>query len=124
MKIQKFNEDIKSGKVSAELLSKKLGKKFFSELDEFDRIVFEIDEHLESFNFFICFTEIYPETIIQLEELDLYIGFRKGQWSLQIDEFEYIKEVRIFSEFHLPENAINHYLEKLKIEEESNKYNL
>lgn len=116
MKIDKFYESNNySGDKSAIIFKKMLSNKFFNELEEFDKIHFQYDERLRKFEFYICFTEIFPETIEQIEKFNIFLGLNKNGWSFQIDEFD--SEVRIFSEFHLN-------IESIEIFNDTKKYNL
>ena len=87
MKIQKFNEDVNSSKNNANLLAKKLAKKFFTDAEGFDRIFpdYDLDENI--FEFYVCFDEIYDTTIEQLGKFNEYMGY--GMWSLSTTIFTY-----------------------------------
>jgi len=125
MKIQKFEKDIDKNLTSeakAKFLAKKISKKFFSELDEFDRIVVNYDN--PDYLFYICFNVFFSETIEQIKKFNEFFGFRKNGWSLQAGNFTYDDIPKIYESFHLPEDCIDKYLDKFKLEEDAEKYNL
>lgn len=124
MKIQKFNENFNHQQIynKAKLLASKIEKIFFSELEEFSKVVIEIDEPNISFS--ICFNELYKDSIKQLEALYLVLGF--GGWNVQCKVFNYEPNYpKIYDFFYLQsEKDIDIFIEKLKIIEDTNKYNL
>lgn len=122
MKIQKFNEDVNTSKNNVNLLSKKLGDKFFSEAEGFDRIFADYDDDEKIFEFYVCFDEIYDTTIEQLQKFNEYMGY--GTWSLSTTIFTYDSDPKIYDTFRLNSAMISGILNDLNVEETSNKYNL
>jgi hypothetical protein len=87
MKINKLYENNNSH-FDAKLLSKKFGKIFFSELEEFNKIIVTYNDDLHSFNFSFCFGELFEETIEQVNKLYVFVGLRKNGWSFETNDFE------------------------------------
>lgn len=122
MKIQKFNEDVNTSKSNANLLSKKLGDKFFSEAEGFDRIFSDYDDDENIFEFYVCFDEMYDTSIEQLVKFNEYMGY--GSWSLSTTIFTYDSDPKIYDSFRLKDEHINAILNDLDVEEKSKKFNL
>ena len=87
MKINKLYENNNSH-FDANLLSEKFGKIFFSELEEFNKIIVTYNDDLHSFNFSFCFGELFEETIEQVNKLYVFVGLRKNGWSFETNDFE------------------------------------
>lgn len=122
MRIKKVYE---SGNVhfNANLLGKKLGKKFFGHIDEFERIV--VNEEAESFCFYICFVEIYKETIEALGDFNEFIGkIKRDEWGLLLDKFDFDDNYYMYDLICINKDDIDKYLEKVEMEENASKYNL
>ena len=124
MKIKKIYEEVGNPHFNANLLSKKFAKKFFSELDEFYKIVINYNDVIKAFNFIICFNVLYNESITQMEELNLFLGFKKDSWVFETDDFEDGNGIVIYTDFNLSTYIINKLLEKFELEENTKKYNL
>lgn len=118
MEIKKFNN------LSDKKLAKFIAKYFFNDLEEFDRVLANYDEHRNAYIFTICFNSIFKETIDAIDKFEKFMNFTKDGWNLQIDHFTYDDSPKAFYEFHLPEIGINKYLEKFQLLKNTNKYNL
>lgn len=109
----------------SKVVANKLTKKFFAELDEFDRIVIQEDVNVKNvFVFSICFSQIHKETIKALEKFWEFTGNNKNVWSLQADNFTYDDVPKMYDIIHLNEKLIIELLEKLKLDENREKYNM
>lgn len=134
MKIRKVYESSVSDQLNksnphlnAKKLATKLGKKFFSNLNEFEIISVEESKDVFdiSFEFNICFDEIHKETVEAMEKFNEYIGrIGKDQWVFKIDKLRFDGEYHIYDFIDLDVKDINKFLEQLEMEDESNKYNL
>lgn len=124
MKIKRVNENIRNPHFDSKLLSKEISKMFFKDLDEFDRIVVEYDEHTKAFRYSICFSLIYKETIDAIDKFENFMNFTKDGWSFQIDNFTYDDLPKAYYEFNLPQVGVEKYLNEIDVLKKSNKYNL
>lgn len=124
MKIKKIYEESQNMHFSANMLSKKFSKMFFSELHEFYRIIVNYDEDLQFFNYSICFDEIYKETIEQMEKLNVFIGLTKDGWTFKTNGSADGTGLTIYTEFNLPPLAIIKYLQDIERLEQANKFNI
>lgn len=129
MKIDRFNEDINNNKdlIDARLLSKRFSKEFFSELEEFDRIIVEYDDDNYKpapYKFSICFSLIYKETIDAIDKFEEFMGYRKDGWVLQFDDFTYDDVPKAFYEFYLAKDNIDKYNKHFDLLDGAKKYNL
>ena len=119
LKVYENNEDYKNKK-----LSKLISKHFFSNLEEFDRIVVVVEKDDDQYMFSICFDEIFKETIEQVEKFHEFFDYEKTSWSFATDNFTYDPKPKIFTWIYLHDNLIDKYLNKFDMLEQSNKYNL
>lgn len=122
MKIKKIYE---SGNVhfNANLLSKKMSKNFFGHIDEFERIV--VKEEDESFCFYICFSEVYKETIEALGDFNEFIGrIKRDQWGILLDKFDFDDSYYMYDLICINKDDIDKYLQKIEMLENANNYNL
>lgn len=124
MKIKRLHEESQNMHFSANKLSKKFGKIFFSELDEFYKIIVNYNEDLQSFNYSICFNRLYKESVEQMEKLNIFIGLTKDGWEFETNDFEDGNGFVIYTEFNLPPLAIIKYLTDIEKLEQSNKFNI
>jgi hypothetical protein len=131
MKIKRVYESSKYFN-TADIFSKRLSKKFFGHLEEFDQIfIEENDGHdfsthaKKSFMFYICFTEIHKETVEAMEKFNQFIGrVAPDQWVFKGEELSFDREFHIYDFIELYIDEINEKLEQLEMEENANKYNL
>lgn len=117
MKVYKIYEKIYS---NAGKFKEKIYQNFFDELEEFENIYYETTDEGENFRFQICFTEVYKETVEQMEKFNVFMGFAKDVWCFKLDDDKYV----IYEDFYLGTEKVDNYLEKFEIIDKSKKYNL
>ena len=115
MKIHKIYENKHT---NATKLTELISKTFF-QLDEFEKVYYESDDG-ERFRFYICFVEIFKETVEQMEKFNVFFSLIKDGWSFKIDTEKNV----IYEEFHLTTKFIDKYLDKFEMLKKSEKYNL
>lgn len=120
LKVYENNEN----EIKDKKLSKLISKYFFSNLEEFDRILIEKDDQDDQYMFNICFDEIFKETIEQVEKFHEFFDYEKTSWSFATDNFTYDSNPKIFTWIYLHDNLIYKYLNKFDMLNQSNKYNL
>jgi len=116
MKIYKIYEKLHP---NAGKLTVLITNTFFGELEEFENIYYESSDG-ENFGFFICFSEIYKETVQQMGKFNEFMGFDKDGWYFKIDT----NKNAIYEEFYLGTDKIDNYLKKFEMLNNSQKYNL
>ena len=126
MKIKKIHEVNTVQNITiAKKLAKKLAKKFFKKTFAFNRIHVDYNTFEPNvFNFYFVFDIITPDTIKNIQELLVFFSFNKDSWSFHIDDIGSDIREKAFYEMHLSFKNVNKYLEKLEIEDNTEKYNL
>lgn len=123
MNIKKFNEnaDDMTPIEKAELLGNRLSNKFFEENNEFFDLIIEKD--FINYRYIFRFDILYPETIEAITALDKYMGYNAVQIETKIFNNN-AEEPLMYYWFNLNIDKINSQLEKFKLEDDTNKYNL
>lgn len=129
MKIKKINEmDIvnDSTKHFAIELSQRIGKTFFSELSEFNRIEVEVEKHFEKeyIKFYFCFSSILPDTITNLEKCFEFLKFNPKGWGFQIGIIGKDIHPKAFIEFHLNLKDVRQHIKKFELLDNIKNFNI
>ena len=126
MKHLKLYENNNENLNTAKRLAKLIGEHFFSEVEEFDRVVVEEDNSLNEIRYIfrICFAELYKETIEQIEKFNVFFGYKNDGWNFLVDNFTFDDVPKIYVEFYIPMTIVDEWLNELGILEKSKKFNL